>query len=432
MKSFWCPLQIDLHGKNPCHWFVVLFFLGFLALPFLSLFDLSWADDSLPISPVNRDSAIVKELECIQTSRDNGQEMDWADVCYSAERDSYVQAKREKEITNALDRAERIEEREQSAPEPEPVIPDVSSAENPPVPPALPTVEFPPPKSFRSPALEESTGRMARFLSKAEEFRNPKIKYEIGMESYRIRYAEPNFMKFRGRMQGVFLNLAYRPHENKKWERFSDSFSPESDINMFRFEGQYSWGMDAYDSEGTGESENEKNHMLELRGLFGYDLPVNDKFLITPYAGFGYRYFNNDSGGMRSTTGHWGYDRESNYYYLPLGVDATKKFSKPWQVSLRVEYDCLIQGVQYSHLEDVDSGYSTLRNVQTDGYGVRGHIRLMFTGKYLDFFVEPFIRFWSLRDSKVMTVYYDGVPDLMGVEPENNTREYGFRFGVRY
>lgn len=38
-----------------------------------------------------------------------------------------------------------------------------------------------------------------------------------------------------------------------------------------------------------------------------------------PYTGFGFRYLNNDSRGETST-GYWGYQRSSHYYYLPIGV----------------------------------------------------------------------------------------------------------------
>ena len=63
---------------------------------------------------------------------------------------------------------------------------------------------------------------------------------------------------------------------------------------------------------------------------------------LTPYLGAGYRYLFNEGSGRRTTTGHFGYDREANYYYSPIGV-AIQSRRNPcitqWLYGAKFEYD---------------------------------------------------------------------------------------------
>jgi hypothetical protein len=70
-------------------------------------------------------------------------------------------------------------------------------------------------------------------------------------------------------------------------------------------------------SSPSGELNNINDYMLEFRFLAGYDFPVSDTFILTPFVGLGFRYLNDDSSGKVATLGGSGYDRESNYVYSP-------------------------------------------------------------------------------------------------------------------
>jgi hypothetical protein len=159
--------------------------------------------------------------------------------------------------------------------------------------------------------------------------------------------------------------------------------------------------------------------MFEVRGSTGYDIPVLSSSRITPYAGFGFRYLKDDSGGNTTTTGASHYDRESFYYYVPLGVETRTKISKSWLFEMTFEYDFFLFGTQKSHLEDVLSTYNTLVNDQDEGYGARGSFK-------------PFVRYWNIEDSDTAIWTQSGVPIGTGLEPANNTAEYGFKMGLRY
>ncbi|MDP2654331.1 MAG: autotransporter domain-containing protein [Candidatus Omnitrophota bacterium] len=272
---------------------------------------------------------------------------------------------------------------------------------------------------------------------------NPRTSFEIGTEAFRYRYVEPGLMKVKGYMYGINTAFTYRVTENKNITSLKKVFGDGNKINMYRLEGRFSSGWLDYESEGSGTHDDENHYALEMRGIAGYDIPMGESNRITPFLGLGWRYLKDDSGGARTTTNHWTYDRESKYFYIPGGVELNSRFGSGWSLTLTAEYDIFLSGRQYSHLEDGPAGsnYDTLKNKQDEGYGARGSLRLMKSGEQLDFFIEPFVRYWNIEDSDVAaltrngeTVPVPGNPDYVqgGLEPKNNTEEYGIKVGIRY
>jgi len=261
---------------------------------------------------------------------------------------------------------------------------------------------------------------------------NPMRKLEIGPELFFYSYKEPNLMKLTGSMAGAYATYDYRWKENRQVNSIIDVFNADNAPNLFRLDMRGAYGKLDYKSNGTGEDSGEPNYVFEIRGVFGYDIPFKDVYQLTPYFGGGYRYLKDDSGGRITTTGHWGYDRESEYAYLPAGFDLTRKFKNSWSCRLNVEGDIFISGRQTSHLEDVSSGYSKVKNDQDSGYGMRGGFRVMKESKAFDLFLEPFVRYWHIKDSNASAVTYSGAVVGYGIEPENNTWEWGIKAGLRY
>lgn len=235
---------------------------------------------------------------------------------------------------------------------------------------------------------------------------------EVGTEISHITYKEPGVMKEKGMMFGIVGSYAYR-------SKF-----------MLKADGKFSYGQ--VDYTGSGTMDNIDDYMLELRGVGGLDFPVLKASTLTPYMGIGYRYLNDDSSGRVSSTGAWGYERESNYIYSPVGIEAVTGLENGWSIGATAEYDAFWWGKQISHLGGVIVGLNNVENTQRKGYGVRGSIKLMKKGEKLDFTIEPFIRYWNIRESDVATVTYYGTIIGYGYEPDNNSTEIGCRLAVKF
>ena len=130
-------------------------------------------------------------------------------------------------------------------------------------------------------------------------------------------------------------------------------------------------------------------------------------------------------GGEISSTGAAGYERESNYFYSPIGIEFTTPLGSSWSFGTVIEYELFWWGKQISHLSDVDPGFSDPENYQKVGYGARGSIMLERKGRNINLAIEPFIRYWNIGKSKKDDIYYNGAYWGYAYEPKNNTTEIG-------
>lgn len=233
---------------------------------------------------------------------------------------------------------------------------------------------------------------------------------EIGFETSHITYKEPGVMEEKGFMYGVIGALTYRNYNY-----------------MLSIEARGSMGQVDYSSTSSGTLDNIDDNMWEVRGIGGYDFLISDTFAVTPYFGLGYRKLNDNMGGMRSTTGAAGYDREISYVYSPIGIDITKVFENSWGIKLRAEYDYFLDGTVKSHLGSIP-GYYDIKNDQDKGYGARGSMMFKKIGETVNFIIEPFFRYWKIRDSK-QTKDPGG---SIWREPKNNSKEFGINLTIEY
>lgn len=233
---------------------------------------------------------------------------------------------------------------------------------------------------------------------------------EIGFETSHISYTEPGVMREEGFMYGVTGALAYRNYNY-----------------MLSVEARVSFGQVDYSSGSSGKIDNIDDNIWEVRGLAGYDFNISETFAVTPYTGLGYRHLDDNMGGRSSTTGARGYDREISYLYSPMGIDVTSAFQNGWNIKMRLEYDRFWDGNVESHLGTIP-GYYDVENDQDKGYGIRGSIMFKKRGETIDFIIEPFFRYWSIKASKYTT-------DPAGrtwVEPKNKSEEFGINFVAEY
>jgi len=259
-----------------------------------------------------------------------------------------------------------------------------------------------------------------------------RIALEVAPEISWIKYTEPDLMEDEGYMYGINLSLIYHgpiftksnsanalgenPSElaegMEKAGNGSDSWMLRADARASMGEVDYDGGITIMDDPPYSipyKINDIEDSMLEFRGLVGYDFK-NEVARATPYTGLGYRYLRDDT-----SFDPFGYERESNYLYVPLGVEVGFVSTSEWSLGTTIELDILVWGKQKSHLGDP---FGTIENHQGHGTGFRASIRIQKTQPGLDFGIEPFVRLWSIRDSHVSNGF---------VEPHNRSVEAGLR-----
>jgi hypothetical protein len=246
--------------------------------------------------------------------------------------------------------------------------------------------------------------------------------FDIGTEVYHFEYEEPGVMEEKGLFYGIRLG-----YTGRDWVTTSLESSPADGGTMFRAEGRLAFGQVDYDggvidletSEVTPYSMDDiDDWVFEGRLLLGADW-LHRSALNTLYLGIGYRYLNDDT-----SFDPVGYERESNYLYLPVGYQLDGSNESGWSLGFGAEFDVFISGNQRSHLSDVDPTYSDVDNRQDSGYGYRASVKLQHKSKNGIFVLEPFIRYWDIDDSEIEYFEVSGTTYEV-IEPANETTEYG-------
>ncbi|HOY10717.1 MAG TPA: hypothetical protein PLB05_11690 [Candidatus Omnitrophota bacterium] len=283
---------------------------------------------------------------------------------------------------------------------------------------------------------------------------NPNTKFEIGQETYYMRYEEPDTMENVGMMYGLHMAVSYRVASPVLFKSMKQNLGDGRAYTKLKLEARWARGEVDYDSSSTGSIDGITDESTEIRGLICYEIVFSDQTTLTPYSGFGYRSLTDDNRGRYSSTGHWGYLRESKYFYIPVGFELSQNIKERWVLRLKGEYDFFLEGKQESHMEDggatmlseTDGKYyvlDTLKNAQDIGMGIRGSIRLERQSDRFDFFLEPYARYWHIKDSDHVQLTSEGGSILwyhdsgltipyMAYEPDNNTLEYGLILGLNF
>jgi hypothetical protein len=237
--------------------------------------------------------------------------------------------------------------------------------------------------------------------------------FELGPEIYYYAYREPNFVAQTGLYGGI----------NGSYTHVFDSWFVTG--NVIAGVGYLNYG-----SSGTGSIHGIWNYTGDLRALFGRDLPLSGALVASPYLGLGYRLLYDQAGGRNSTTGAAGYDRLSQYFYIPFGLGLGIAIGD-WIFRPSAKYDLFVHGTQTSYLSEVGFDNDPV-NQQTQGYGLRGAFLAETSTAWGRIAFGPFIRYWNISSSHTAGVSRAGAPALVVFEPADNTLEAGATLRWRF
>ena len=215
-------------------------------------------------------------------------------------------------------------------------------------------------------------------------------------------YDEPHFMYNRSSLEDhIFENfgLTYNFKQQRIINEYLYEFELDTDFKRIEYD---------YWSDVTGTDENIDNDIYNIRLLSGIQLSENIKFKT----GYGYRYLKDHHGGLRTTTGHYGYDRIQEYQYIPFIAEINAPVNSNNGL-LKIEYDHIFYGKNKSKLGQVP-GNSDLSFRNDDGHMVKTSYKFSFN----DLNFEPYYVFQSVEESNV---------NSSSVEPSNITNEYGLK-----
>jgi hypothetical protein len=242
---------------------------------------------------------------------------------------------------------------------------------------------------------------------------------EVGLTVSYYVYREPEIsLSLKGTKLGIDYNGSLALHND--W--------------FLRGDLRFAIGEADYSSSPSGNKNGNTDWYYEVRGLVGKDFQVRNHG-YSPYIGLGYRYLFNDLRGLTSN-GSAGYRRESNYFYLPVGVTHRLQLRPHARLVSTVEYDYLLRGRQESQLSDIGGGQffagaSDVTNKQTRGYGLR--LGVMY--EMSRWSAGPYLTYWRISQSDDADTFlvHNGVTIAVPVfEPRNNTVEAGVKASYKF
>ncbi|MDC0350443.1 hypothetical protein OAM73_01250 [Candidatus Pelagibacter sp.] len=234
-------------------------------------------------------------------------------------------------------------------------------------------------------------------------------KHEYGISllgSY--EYEERKFMHLRSGSQAEKDQL-----ENLGFlYNYKNTFVKNDYLNEFEFDSSYQFLTQTYSSYGTGTMDDIKTEIYNLRALYGFQL--SEKLMLK--SGLGYRHLYHYWQDRHSSTGHFGYDREQDYTYLPILAELKMPIPElNLDGKLKLEYDIILQGNNTSYSAYQGGAFTDDKFENNNGY----IWKVSYKGERNGINFEPYYEFMNIDNS---------IADASGsLEPANTTKEIGLR-----
>tara|TARA_Y100000588_G_scaffold328108_1_gene363481 strand:- start:233 stop:1006 length:774 start_codon:yes stop_codon:yes gene_type:complete len=230
------------------------------------------------------------------------------------------------------------------------------------------------------------------------------VTFDIGNYKYEEEVDGAFFMS--DESDPLFFSVGIRD-----WDR------PPKDSLKVLYTAELTYGQVEYNGSGTMTKDYYK---ARFEGLLAYDIAG-----FSPFIGIGYRQLYDDSGGTVTSTGALGYDRRSQYLYMPVGIIADIGDD----LSFKGQYNLFLGGKQTSYLSSAISVCNDVDNTQDDGYGFDAALNYKMSEKFTLF---GYYRFWDIEDSRSANIVCAGSVVAAGLEPKNTTTEIGVGVSLRF
>ncbi len=238
---------------------------------------------------------------------------------------------------------------------------------------------------------------------------------EFGFMYYNFDYEEdlPSPLKSteEGWLPGFYMGYTY----NKKDDLYTKLFT------------QYTQAETDYDGTtqaGTPVTDTTDNVFFRVEWDVGYTFDSGEKSSVTPYVGWGYRYWKRGLGGSSP------YDEKYTWQYIPVGIRADFELNDRWNMGANVAARFMFGGKMRvkTRTENfkVDLGNKT-------GWFAEMPIRCKFSTAW-SLVTTPWYEYSEIGKSNEVYYIYAGsfiAPDP-AYEPASTTHQYGINIGLVY
>jgi len=181
--------------------------------------------------------------------------------------------------------------------------------------------------------------------------------------------------------------------------------------------GDYASGDITFDGTTMGGTpisfSDSRQKLLKIEADFGYAFGVTEHFLLIPYVGYGYRYW--ERGQARITSTYIEYEEDYSWSYMPIGLKADYYINERWNIGGTIAIHIMFNGKMKIGDTEFDLGNKT-------GFYADLPVTYKFTSNW-SIVGTPWYEYSEIGQSNIVAGYY---------EPASKTNQYGFKLGVSY
>ena len=202
----------------------------------------------------------------------------------------------------------------------------------------------------------------------------------------------------------------------------SYSFKKNS-VFYTRLYGHYAAAEITYD--GTTQAgtpikfSNDPQKFFKLQWDFGYPWAIRDNFVLTPYLGVGYRYWE------RGEANYPNYKEVYTWGYIPVGLRIDYDINDRWRVGGNVAANFMFGGNLKAYLSEVSAGAPDLNfNLGNEvGWYAEFPVTYRFTNTWA-LTATPWYEYSTIGRSDTQSFRYGGIK-YSAYEPSSTTNQFG-------
>jgi hypothetical protein len=235
--------------------------------------------------------------------------------------------------------------------------------------------------------------------------------FELGFMYYKFDYKEdlenPLKSEEYGWLPGVYFDYTFK----KKSSIYGKIFLSYAAADI-TYDGS-TWG-------GTPlKYSDESAQMFKFEANIGYAMPISKDFLIIPYLGYGYQWWERGKGIFSETAIM--YQEEYRWHYIPVGIKADYNITEKLNIAAAAAVNFMFYGemnASFAFLGGPDMDFTLGNRI---GFYAEIPVTYQFTN-YIGISVTPWYEYSAFGQSDVNE--YDFV------EPPSKTNKYGVNLGI--
>ena len=244
------------------------------------------------------------------------------------------------------------------------------------------------------------------------------VEFTVGTEYYNETYREnkdgERLMQQKGNLWSLNAGVKYRFNERHAAKLEGRYSRGKSD-----YTGRFQDGSGATTDYGSATLKGAPRRAYDIRALYEYTHPLNERFSISAGAGLGHRVLKDLSRRVDPDD----YDRKNQTTYAQINAGVNIALPTNFEISPRIAYNRAVKGRQYSY----EANGNQIEMKQSRGYGFE--IEVPISKKFSNgskISLAPFYRNWRVNESDAAYVVDDDAI-YSTVEPKNRTQEMGVR-----